>query len=188
MGVGCFVFWKSRYYWYSSLETVLFCCFRNGQKKWIILKRLVHLYFCFVMNVGLFGGAWKMVSPVYWLLYHLLEAGYWIIKHWLEKLLSSPLLVGMPSHYTWTYVLFTPLLPLSAYLNTDRPCVRRAPLPAGFWLSFTSGEHEKKTLCGRRVCSGCLFPQPSPYGIPSGSGIHGQRSQLQSDLWFILLT
>lgn len=87
--------------------TFLLFYFRNGQKKWISLKRLVHLFFYLRMNVGLSSGLgkWLFRYPVYRSLYHLLDLGCWLSWHWLEKLMAALawracwLSLVCPSHY-----------------------------------------------------------------------------------------
>lgn len=73
--------------------TSLLFCFRNGQKKWISLKRLVHLIFVslWILASSLGLGKCFLQYLVHW--YHFLAAGCQVIRHWLGKLLSSFIVV-----------------------------------------------------------------------------------------------
>lgn len=93
--------------------TSLLFCFRNGQKKWISLKRLVHLIFVslWILASSLGLGKCFLQYLVHW--YHFLAAGCQVIRHWLGKLLSSFFLVG---------VLDVCCLPLLVY-SLPIPCL-----------------------------------------------------------------
>lgn len=144
-GAGCFVFWKSWYYWYSSLEiTFLLFHFRNGQKKWISLKRLVHLYICLYKC---WPPLWSLdsdfSSTIQWTD---CSATSWKQgTGWLDTGLKS-------SSFPWwacpPNTLSTLLLPSSVYPKAERTHVRRAPLPSGFcfWLGSTSGKHQRNPV------------------------------------------
>lgn len=175
-GRGYFVFWKSWFCWYSAWKTVLLYCFvfRNGQKKWISLKRLVHLIFVslWILASSLGLGKSFLQYLVHW--YHFLAAGCQVIRHWLGKLLSSfivvicclPFLVYSLPISCLSLCVWRPIGTASAGLRCPLACNYEAPVGT------------PKDL-GGRVWSEVYSPTISTWGPFYLIASHGQRSQLQ---------
>lgn len=111
--------------------TFLLFCFRNGQKKWISLKRLVHLYFCLIVNVGLFCGLrkWFLQGPGYW---------YTSSKPGTDSKNSCLTLSWGPGLSQHT---LCPALNFLCVPEGGWELPSRAPLPFPFRLGPTWGEH-----------------------------------------------